>query len=119
MTETIWKQMHQFYNKENTNPPEWDYLDIQDPYGYSWRDSILWKLSKKIELATGYNITARHGSSMYQVIQIFFSQTGIDFIVRIILKVTNYGLAGSCESHMDPVGMFDGIEIPEDRKVSE
>ena len=67
MTETIWKQVNQFYKREDTNPPEWDYLDIPDPYGYYWRDSILWKLSKKIELATGYNITARHGSSMYQV----------------------------------------------------
>ena len=67
MKETIWKQLHQFFKKENTNPPEYDYLDIQDPYGYIWRDSILWKLSKKVELATGYNLTARYGSSKYQV----------------------------------------------------
>ena len=73
MKETIWKQLHQFFKKENTNPPEYEYLDIQDPYGYFYRDSILWKLSKKIELATGYNITARYGSSQYQVIlPIFF-----------------------------------------------
>ena len=54
------------------------------------------KLSKKIELATKMNIAGYHSSTQYQV--------------------TNYGLSGLCESHVDPHGYIEGVEVPEHRK---
>ena len=53
-------------------------------------------ISKRIELATTLNITARHGASSYQV--------------------TNYGLAGLVETHTDAWGSESGVELPYDRR---
>ena len=33
----------------------------------------------------------------------------------ILFQVTNYGLGGLCEVHMDPIGYFEGREIPPER----
>lgn len=60
-------------------------------------DRTLFKLSKKLELATGLNITSKYASTPYQV--------------------TNYGLGGLCETHVDPHGYLDGnVELPPNRK---
>ena len=48
-------------------------------------DEKLYKFSKKIEIATRLNVTSKYSSSWYQV--------------------TNYGLGGTCEIHLDPVGI--------------
>ena len=51
---------------------------LQDPYSYTLRHPKMLKISKKIELATNFNVTTRHGASSYQT--------------------TNYGLAGKYET---------------------
>ncbi len=52
----------------------------------------LYKLSKRLELASGLNVTAKYASTDYQT--------------------TNYGLGGLCEIHTDPGGYLEGQEIP-------
>ena len=46
-------------------------------------------------MATNFNVTSRHGASMYQT--------------------TNYGLSGMVNLHMDPWGYEMGVLIPDDR----
>ena len=53
------------------------------------------QLTKRIEIATRMNITARFSSTMYQT--------------------TNYGLGGLCETHLDPHGYLDDVIVPEDK----
>ena len=48
------------------------------------------KLNKRLEAATRMNVTSKWGSSLYQV--------------------TNYGLGGLVEAHVDPKGYHEGIE---------
>ena len=54
-------------NLVSTNPSVFEYQDFKDPYGYKSQNDLLVRLSRKIELATGYNVTGRFASSMYQV----------------------------------------------------
>ena len=49
------------------------------------------EISKRLELASGFRVTPRFASSQYQV--------------------TNYGLGGLCEIHMDPWGYLMGVGL--------
>ena len=53
------------------------------------------EISRRIERASGFNLTTRFGASMYQT--------------------TNYGLSGMVERHMDPWGYESGKALPRDR----
>ena len=57
---------------------------------------ILLKLSRKIEAATRLKVIGRFSSTQYQT--------------------TNYGLGGLCETHIDPHGYIEGMELPPDRQ---
>ena len=68
---------------------------LDDPYSYLIKNEVMLKISKRIESATKMNVTHRHGSSDYQV--------------------TNYGLAGMAEMHLDCWGLENGAHLPPDR----
>ena len=57
---------------------------------------IFWKLAKKIELATQLQTQTQMSSTPMQV--------------------TNYGLGGLCEIHVDPHGYIQGNEVPPSRE---
>ena len=69
---------------------------MKDPDSYQVNHLVMFKLAKKIEIATRLNVSARFASTEFQV--------------------TNYGLSGLCESHIDPHGYIEGREVPEERK---
>lgn len=56
----------------------------------------MWKLAKKIQLATQLKTDSQ------------FSATP--------MQVTNYGLGGLCEAHIDPHGYLEGAYLPDSRK---
>ena len=60
------------------------------------KDQILWKMVKKIELATQLQTQTHHSSTRIQV--------------------TNYGLGGLCETHVDPHGYIEGADVPPERE---
>ena len=70
---------------------QWPFIEKYDKYLYVGKKylkmnyQILWKLSKKISLATQLITDSQTSSTPMQV--------------------TNYGLAGLCEPHIDPTGM--------------
>jgi prolyl 4-hydroxylase len=76
---------------------------VEDPmapdnnYNYTIKDDVMFHLSKKLERATGLNLTRKYASTQYQT--------------------TNYGLGGLCETHIDPHGYLEGVEIPLSRKM--
>ena len=76
-------------------PLEYEIPPLKDPYSYTIQYQTMREVSKKIELATNFNVTSRHGASKYQS--------------------TNYGLSGMVTMHMDPWGYEGGVPIPEDR----
>lgn len=84
--------------KYNNQPSNLEEHDEDNDDSYEITDPILLKLSRKFERATNLNITGKHSSSRYQV--------------------TNYGLAGLCETHIDPHGYLDDIppELPHHKK---
>ena len=57
---------------------------------------ILWKLAQRIELATQFSATNQYSATTMQV--------------------TNYGLGGLCQLHIDPIGYLEGIELPHGRE---
>ena len=59
-------------------------------------NQILVKLSRKIEAATRMKLIGRFSSTQYQT--------------------TNYGLGGLCETHIDPHGYIEGMELTPDRQ---
>jgi len=56
-----------------------------DPEDGILASPVLRKLSRKMELATQRVVVKRHSATLYQI--------------------TNYGLGGLCETHMDPSGI--------------
>ena len=68
-----------------------------DNWNYTVVDSVMFKLSKKLEAASGMDITSKYSSPNYQV--------------------TNYGLGGLCETHIDPHGYIEGAELPMERRM--
>ena len=52
---------------------------------------IVYKLSKRLEFATGFNVTGRKASLPYQT--------------------TFYGLGGLCERHMDSYGILEDLKV--------
>ena len=73
--------------------PKWNIMPLNDPYRFTVSDTILFRVSKRIEMATNLNVTKRYASTIYQT--------------------TNYGLAGMVERHFDPIGYEKGAMIPE------
>ena len=67
----------------------------KDPYCHNVNHKRLNDISKRIELATYLNVTARYGASPYQT--------------------TNYGLSGMVVSHLDPWGYEKGVELSKER----
>ena len=83
MKETFWTEEEDII-AETHNPPVWKMVDFKGDYKeHVWKNSILSNLTEKIERATNFIVSGRFSASPYQV--------------------TNYGLGGSCEVHMDPV----------------
>lgn len=72
--------------------------DVDDNFNYTVVHPIMYKLSKKIEIATQMNATGKWSATSYQT--------------------TNYGLGGLCESHIDPHGHLEGAALPDSRKVN-
>ena len=64
---------------------------ITDLYSYNIEQPILFRISRRIELATKMNITSRWGASDYQI--------------------TNYGLAGMVNCHHDSYGYESGKSL--------
>ena len=75
--------------------PEGVELPLKDRYGYQVVNPELVKLAKKIEVATKLVVRGRYSSTEFQV--------------------TNYGLSGLCESHIDPHGAIEGVDVPPQR----
>ena len=90
------KTVQHWINDINYLFPMTDVTLPDDDKSFEILDPILFKLSKKFELATQLNLTDKYSSSEYQV--------------------TNYGLAGLCEAHFDPHGYLEGFDIPPSRK---
>ena len=68
--------------------------EIEDLYSYDIKHESLLRISRRMEHATLRNITSRWGATCYQV--------------------TNYGLSGMVECHIDPYGYESGVPIKED-----
>ncbi len=61
------------------------------------KDQVLFDLSKKLEMVTLLNVTNKYSATAYQV--------------------TNYGLGGLCETHIDPHGYIEGTsDLPKSRE---
>ena len=56
---------------------------------------LMHKLAKRLELAGQLNLTGRYSSTSFQT--------------------TNYGLGGTCDTHLDPHGYLEGREIGSDQ----
>ena len=69
----------------------------KDPDNYIIYHKLLNDISRRIELVTYLNVTARYGASPYQT--------------------TNYGISGMVRPHMDPLGYEKGVELTEDHAV--
>ncbi len=69
--------------------------EMEEDHNYTIVHPNLFALTRRIELATGLNATAKYASTEYQV--------------------TNYGLGGMCEVHYDPHGYNEGVELPPHR----
>ena len=69
---------------------------VKDPYKYIVNHKMLYTISKRIELVTHFNVTARHAATPY--------------------RTTNYGLSGIFSPHLDTWGYEKGAQITEDRK---
>ena len=68
-----------------------DYNQENDLFNYTINFPLMFKLSKKLELATQMNVTGKYSASDFQT--------------------TNYGLGGLCERHIDPHGYIEGAEV--------
>lgn len=80
---------------EEVEWPEYDEEYVGDKFR-TIKHPILWKLSKRIGLATQLKTTGQHSATTIQV--------------------TNYGLGGLCETHIDPHGIMEVTEIPDERR---
>ena len=78
-------------------PLRYDISPLKDPYNYTILHKVMYDVSQRMERATQFNVTSRHGASLYQS--------------------TNYGLSGMVNQHLDPWGYEMGVQIPEDRRV--
>ena len=91
------------YNEKQTyikiiseaEPLAYDHPPLTDPYSYKVQHETMYRISKKIEAVTNFNVTTRFGASPYQT--------------------TNYGLSGMVMTHSDPWGYEHGVELDEDR----
>jgi hypothetical protein len=68
-----------------------DYNEFNDPTNYTVNFPLMFKLAKKLELATQLNVTGKYSSTHFQT--------------------TNYGLGGLCEKHLDPHGYIEGASV--------
>ena len=72
-------------------PLKYNHPPLKDPQSYSIIHPIMYKISQRIELSTGFNVTSRFGASEYQT--------------------TNYGLSGMVATHTDPWGYESGKNV--------
>jgi prolyl 4-hydroxylase len=68
-----------------------EYNEFNDRFNYTINFPLMFKLSKKLELATQMNSTGKYSSTDFQT--------------------TNYGLGGLCEKHVDPHGYIEGADV--------
>ena len=73
-----------------------DYNEDNDRFNYTIDLPVMFKLSKKLELATQLNITGKYSASPFES--------------------TNYGLGGLCEQHLDPHGYIEGAPVDDSKK---
>ena len=122
-TNQVWLQDIVFKEKAvhdlvTRDPLDYVLRELMDPYSYSVQHEVLLKLSRKLELATQLNVTERFATSQYQVsISLRVSRIVVwrNVTRQSSVKVTNYGIGGLCEVHMDPQGFFDGRELVPER----
>ena len=69
---------------------------LENPEEYRMENPLMFKLARKIEHATQLHLVKRWSSTAFQI--------------------TNYGLSGICESHLDPHGATEGVKVEYDRK---
>ena len=69
----------------------YEQLEIKELYSYNVDEEILLRISHRIQHATRMNITSRWGATPYQV--------------------TNYGLGGMVECHVDPYGYESEVPL--------
>ncbi len=74
-----------------------DPMAKDDDDSFTVGDDVMFRLAKKLEVATGLNITGKYASTPFQT--------------------TNYGLGGLCETHVDPHGYIEGVELPPSREL--
>ena len=86
LTDVIWPDY--FDDNFDDNYAGRNFLEMKDP--------ILWNLLKKIELATQLQTQSHYSASRTQI--------------------TNYGLGGLCETHVDPHGYLEGAHVPPERE---
>ena len=76
-----------------------DYPPIEEYVGVKYNrviDPLLWKLAKKVQLATQFSTQSQLSTTSMQV--------------------TNYGLGGLCDVHIDPHGISEVKDLPPDRQ---
>lgn len=87
LTDALWPDTSFTMKPEKMPYVGTNYIDIPHP--------ILWKLAKKIQLATQFRTDSQWSATEMQV--------------------TDYGLGGLCETHIDPLGIMDGVDVPPER----
>ena len=71
--------------------------ELDTNWNYTLESEVLFKLTRRLEIATTLKISGKYGSTSYQT--------------------TNYGLGGLCETHIDPHGYLEGTELPPNRQL--
>ena len=80
---------------EDDEPLMFEVLPVKNPYNFTIEHAIMLRISKRIELATQFNVTKRDAASSYQT--------------------TNYGLSGLVDVHQDAWGYESGVKLVMDR----
>jgi prolyl 4-hydroxylase len=90
-TAQCWIKDKEFTEPDFWDPDEMELLAMKNPQQNQVLNPILDRLTKKLEIATRMSVGGRWSSTDYQV--------------------TNYGLGGLCETHIDPLGYLDGTKL--------
>ena len=69
--------------------------ELDTDWNYTLKSEVLFHLTRRLEIATGLALQGKYSATNYQT--------------------TNYGLAGLCETHIDPHGYLEGTELSVDR----
>ena len=68
-----------------------DIMPLENPEEYIVENQLMLKLARKIEQATRLHVVKRWSSTAFQI--------------------TNYGLSGICETHLDAHGATEGLTV--------